>query len=66
MPMVSYQEYIAIAFSVAKEKGATFDGIDEGGDFISQAAVVWQQDKERIKQLTEKQTINYLEDKVSA
>lgn len=63
--MVSYQTLVRLAFDVAKRKGATFDGIDQGGDFIEDIAKVWEQDKERLKQMTEKQARNYLQDRVS-
>ena len=64
--MVSYQVFTQLAFDVAKAKGASFSGIDEGGDFISQVAAVWQEDKESLKQMTERQARNYLQDRVEA
>ena len=59
--MVSYQRMIAIAFDVAKDAGATFDGIDDGGQFIADLAPVWQQNKQQLKQATEQQTYAILE-----
>ena len=64
--MVSYQTFTKLAFDVAKAKGASFTGIDEGGDFISDVAAVWQDDKERLKQMTERQARNYLKERVEA
>jgi len=58
--MVSYQTMIAIAFDVAKQQGATFDGIDDGAEFISALSPVWQQNKQQLKQATEQQTRNIL------
>ena len=64
--MVSWQTFVAIAFDEAKAKGATFDGIDEGGDFMEDVAAVWQDDKERYKQMTERQARNAISGMVSA
>jgi len=66
MPMVSWQRFVAIAFDEAKAKGASFDGIDEGGDFMEDVAAVWSADKQRYKQMTEKQARNAISDMVSA
>jgi len=64
--MVSWQRFTAIAFDVAKGKGAQYSGIEEGGDFISQLSEVWQADKDRLKQMTEQQARSYLQDRVEA
>jgi len=66
MPMVSYQRFVALAFDVARTKGAEFEGIDSGGDFLSDVARLWNSDKERWKQMTERQARNALDDRVSA
>lgn len=66
MPMVSYQKFVELAFDEAKAKGASFDGIDQGGDFMTQVAAVWSENKEELKQLTERQARNRLQDMVSA
>lgn len=66
MPMVQWQRFVAIAFDIAKGKGAQFENIQEGGDFLTQLSAVWERDKDRILQMTERQARNYLEDKVSA
>lgn len=58
--MVTWQKLVEIGFDVAKRKGATFNGIDEGGDFITDLSKVWNNDKEEIKQMTERQAENYL------
>jgi len=58
--MVSYQTMVAIAYEVAKAKGATFSGIDDGADFISQLSTVWQQNKAELKQATQQQTADIL------
>jgi len=65
MPMVTWQTFVSIAFETAKGKGATFDGIDEGGDFLTQLSGVWDEDKDRLRQMTERQAENYLKDIVS-
>lgn len=65
MPMVSWQKFVELAFDEAKRKGGSFDGIDEGGDFMEDVAAVWQQDKQRYKQMTEQQARNAISDMVS-
>lgn len=62
--MVSWQVFVSIAFDEAKRKGAEFENIDEGGDFMEDVAAVWQADKERYKQLTEQQARNEISDMV--
>ena len=64
--MVTWQRFVAIAFDEANAKGATFDGIDEGGDFMKDVAAVWSADKQRYKQMTERQVRNVISDMVSA
>lgn len=64
--MVSYQTFVEIAFDEAKRKGATFNGIDEGGDFLTDVAEVWSRNKETFKQLTEQQARSRIQDMVSA
>lgn len=66
MPMVSYQTFVKLSFDEARRKGAQFDGIDSGGDFLEDVAAVWSQDKQRIKQLTEQQARSYIQRRVSA
>lgn len=66
MPMVSWQVFVRLSFDVAKRKGATFQGIDDGGDFLEGLSQLWQSDKETLKQMTEKQVRNYLQDRVTA
>jgi len=64
--MVSYQTFTSIAFDVAKDKGASFDGIEDGGSFVSQLSALWNRDKDQIKQWTEDRTRQYLREKVEA
>lgn len=47
---------VKLAFEVAESKGVNFDGIESGGDFISQLGAYWQENKGRLKQMTESQT----------
>lgn len=61
--MVSYQTYTAIAFDIAEGKGAQFDGIQDGGEFISELAAYWNANQQ-LKQMTEKQTRNELQEVV--
>lgn len=63
--MVSYQTMIRLGFDVAESK-TTVDGIDEGADLMSGLSTLWNEDKERIKQLTEEQARNYLSDRITA
>jgi len=62
--MVTWQTLVEIAFDVADGKGATFDGIDEGSDFLTDLSVYWQQNKDRLKQMTRQQARNHLDDVV--
>jgi hypothetical protein len=64
--MVSWQTFVRLGFEVAENKGAQFSGIEQGGDFIEGLSQVWNADKERLKQMTERQAQNYLDDKVTA
>jgi len=64
--MVSWQTLVSIAFDIAEQKGAQFDGIEEGGKFLNDLSAVWQTDKAQIKQMTEQQARNYLQDLVEA
>lgn len=64
--MVSWQTFVSIAFDTAEQKGAQFENIDEGGKFMSDLAMVWQQDKEQYKQMTEQQARDLLDDLVEA
>ena len=64
--MVTWQTLVRIAFDVSKGKGATFEGIEEGGDFLTQLSEVWESDKAELKQMTERQAENYLDDIVEA
>lgn len=59
--MVTYQTMIRLAFEVADSKGASFDGIDDSGRFISELAEYWQSNKSQLKQLTEQQTKRQLD-----
>lgn len=62
--MVSWQRFVGLAFQVADTKGVQFAGIDEGADFITALSQLWQEDQQSIKQMTEQQTINYLNERV--
>lgn len=66
MPMVSWQKFVELSFDEAKRKGAQFKGIDEGGDFMEDIAAVWQGDKQRYKQMTERQARNAIKSMVTA
>jgi uncharacterized membrane protein YjdF len=64
--MVSWQRFVSLAFDVADDKGASFDGIQDGGDFLAGLSDVWQADKDSLKQMTERQAIEYLKERVEA
>jgi len=63
--MVSYQTYTSIAFDVANSKGAQFDGIEDGGEFIAELGAYWNENPE-LKQMTEDQVRNRLNGVVNA
>jgi hypothetical protein len=58
--MVSWQKLVELAFDIADQKGAEFEGISDGGEFMSDLAAVWSQNKEQWKQYTEQQARNEL------
>lgn len=62
--MVTWQKLVELAFDEVERKGATFEGIDEGGDFLTDLSVLWDGNKHRLKQMTEQQARNYLRDRV--
>ena len=64
--MVSWQTFVKLSFDEAQRKGAQFEGINEGGDFMEDVAAVWQADKEKYKQMTERQARNDINDMVTA
>jgi len=64
--MVSWQTMVSIAFDIADGKGATFDGISDGGQFMSELAELWSQNKQEVKQMTESQARSYLRDRIEA
>lgn len=64
--MVTWQKLVEIAFDVADDKGAQFEGISDGGQFMSQVAELWSQNKETWKQYTEAQARRELEEVVTA
>lgn len=64
--MVSWQVFVSIAFDMAEAKGAQFEGIEQGGAFMSDLADVWQADKDRYKQMTRQQVRSELQELVEA
>lgn len=64
--MVSYQRLTSIAFDVARRKGAKFTGSPptNSARIVEIVAEEWQSDKERYKQMTEKQARRALEDTI--
>lgn len=64
--MVSWQTLVRIAFEIAEQKGAEFDGIEEGGQFMSDLAAVWSQNKAEYKGYTERQARSELQQLIEA
>lgn len=64
--MVSWQTMVSIAFDIADSKGAEFENISDGGQFMSDLAQVWSQNKDEVKQMTESQARNYLKEMIEA
>jgi hypothetical protein len=64
--MVSYQTMVRLAFDIAEQKGAQFDSISDGGQFLSELSGLWQENKQEIKQMTEDQARRYLAERVTA
>jgi hypothetical protein len=57
---------VSIAFDIAESKGAQFDGITDGGQFMSELSEVWAMNKDSIKQMTESQARSYLKKVIEA
>jgi len=57
MPMVSYQTLTAIAFEVAREKGAEFEGErpENARAVIEIVSTEWNDEKDEYRQMTESQ-----------
>jgi len=64
--MVSWQTTVSIAFEIANDKGAQFDGIQDGAEFMTQLSEYWGQNEARLKQLTESQARSDLRDVIEA
>lgn len=64
--MVSWQTMVGLAFDIAERKGAQFENISDGGQFMSELSELWAQDKEQIIQMTESQAESYLIERVEA
>jgi len=64
--MVSWQAMVRIAFRIAEQKGGSFNGIEDGGAFMSELATLWSSDKDSIKQMTEAQAESYLRERIEA
>lgn len=64
--MVSYQKFTSLCYDEAKKKGVQFDGIEDGGQFTSQIAAYWNDNKPRLKQMTVQQARSEVEDIVEA
>lgn len=64
--MVSYQTMVRIAFDIAESKGGEFSGIDDGGQFLSELGTLWNENKDEVRQMTEQQTRNFLNERIQA
>ena len=65
--MVSYQTFTSIAFDVAKEQGAQFGGVDDGGTFVSTVvSVLWQQHRDDLKGMTIQQARQFAQQHIAA
>jgi len=64
MPMVSWQTLVGIAFDVAEDKGASFRGIEDGASFMEDLGMYWSENKDSLKQMTEKQARSHLQEVV--
>lgn len=64
--MVSYQTFVELAFDVAENRNMRFDGIEDGGQFMSQLGAHWRENKQEIKQMTRAQARSHLEGVVTA
>jgi len=62
--MVSYQKLTSIGYDVAKQKGAEFAGISSGQEVIGVVSECWNEDTEKLKQMTEQQARQYMEESI--
>lgn len=68
--MVSYQTMTKLAFEVAREKGAQFEGGGSSGPPANAQAIIrlvselWQEDKQRLKSMTEAQARSRLGEEI--
>jgi len=62
--MVSYQKLTSIGYDVAKTKGAEFVGISSGQEVIGVVSECWNEDTEKLKQMTEQQARQYMEESI--
>lgn len=64
--MVSWQTLVKIAFEIAKQKGAEFEGIEQGGQFMSDLADIWSENKQKYKSYNKQQARNELQEMIEA
>ena len=65
--MVSYQKFTSIAFDVAKQQGAQFDGVGDGGTFVSTVvSVLWRQHRDDLTGMTIQQARQFAQNHIEA
>ena len=65
--MVSYQKFTSIAFDVAKEKGAQFNGVGDGGTFVGNVvSVLWNQHRDDLTGMTIQQARQFAQNHIEA
>lgn len=64
--MVSYQTLTELAFSVARAKGATFEGqrSEQAQAVIALVAELWNENKEQIKRMSRAQATRMLKEQI--
>lgn len=62
--MVSYQAFVSIVFETAREKGAQFDGIEDGQPVMTLVSELWNENKQKLQRMTQAEAKRYAQEEV--
>lgn len=57
---MSWQTFTALAYQVAEERGNGAESLDDGQRIVSIASDLWQEDKQRLGQMSRAEALDYL------
>lgn len=63
--MVSYEQWVSIARSVADRKGARLDEFEKNSELISLAADIWNDRKQELQNASKSQAKNVADEEIS-